>query len=142
MDHIWELDAGLSKPLANRPIFDRQGQHIATPDLFDPVAGVAGEYNGAGHATGTQRRIDRDRAEKYSQHGIEVVVMMQGDSANRGVVASRIFQARARARFEPEATRSWTIEPPPWWIPTFTVAQRRALDEEQRVRLLRHRGIS
>lgn len=139
MDHIWELDAGLAKPLVNRPIFDLQGRHIVTPDLFDPVAGLAGEYTGDVHATRTQRRVDRDRTEKYRHHGIEVVVMMQGDSADRGLVAARILQARARARFQPEATRSWTIVPPPRWTPTFSVAQRRALPEELRARLLRHR---
>ena len=142
MRHIWELDAGLAKPLANRPIFDRQGRHILTPDLFDPVAGLAGEYKGGVHATGAQRLIDRDRDELYRQHGIEVVVMMQGDSAQREQVAARILQARARALFEPESSRSWTIEPPAWWTPTLTVAQRRALSEGDRQRFLRHRHIA
>lgn len=142
MSHIWQIDAELEKPLANQPLFDRAGRHIITPDLFDPVAGVAGEYNGVVHATGEQRLRDRDRAEVYRRHGLEVVVMMQGDSANRSAVAARILQARSRARFEPEGTRSWTLQPPPWWVPTLTVAQRRALTHEQRSRLLLHRNAA
>jgi len=35
--------------------------------------------------------------------------------------------------------RAWTIEPPPWWISTTTVAERRSLDQAQRERLLRYR---
>lgn len=139
MSHIWQIDAELGKPLANQPIFDRDGRHLITPDLFDPVAGLAGEYNGVVHATGAQRLRDRDRDEIYRRHRLEVVVMMQGDSANRSAVAARILEARSRARFEPESTRSWTLEPPGWWVPTQTVAQRRALTNEQRSRLLTHR---
>ena len=37
------------RPLCNVPVFDRFGQHIGTPDLLDPVAGVVGEYDGALH---------------------------------------------------------------------------------------------
>ena len=33
--------------LTNRPVFDLNGRHIGTPDVIDPVTGVAGEYEGA-----------------------------------------------------------------------------------------------
>ena len=38
---IWPLELGLAPPLTNRPIFDRAGRHVGTPDLLD-VAGRAG----------------------------------------------------------------------------------------------------
>lgn len=142
MSHIWQIDAALPKPLANRPIFDRNGRHLITPDLLDPAAGLVGEYDGGLHATGSQRVRDRDRHEIFRSLGLEVVVMMSGDAGSRATVATRINEARSRARFEPEKARSWTIEPPEWWMPTTTVAQRRALDDVQRRRLLAHRAAA
>ena len=53
------------------------------------------------------------------------------------VVVRRMLATRARARFAAESARAWTIEKPPWWIPTETVAQRRALTADQRERLFR-----
>jgi hypothetical protein len=140
MSHIWQLDAGLAGPLVNVPLFDRNGRHLLTPDLFDPVAGLAGEYNGVVHADREQRRRDRDRDEIYRRHRIEVVTMMAGDGPDRVGVAARILEARSRARFEPENSRTWTLDPPDWWTPTSTVAQRRALSDAQRRRLLHHRA--
>jgi len=139
MSHVWQVDAELPKPLLNQPIFDRQGRHLITPDLLDPVAGVVGEYDGSVHAEGSQRRRDRDRHELYRQLGLEVVVMMRGDSRSRSAVAARIRAAYSRARFDAEETRSWTIEPPDWWRRTTTVADRRALSHLDRHRLLAHR---
>lgn len=140
MSNIWQLDAELEQPLANQPIFDRTGRHLITPDLLDPVAGLVGEYDGGLHAAGPQRRRDRDRHEIFRRLGLELVVMMRGD--RRTIVASRIRRARSRARFENEATRPWTIEPPGWWTPTTTVAQRRSLSDAQRRRLLGHRAAA
>jgi hypothetical protein len=35
--------------VCNCPVFDAAGRHLATPDVLDPVAGVAGEYEGGVH---------------------------------------------------------------------------------------------
>jgi len=134
----WIHDLGFPPPLCNRPIFDLDGRHVATPDLFDPVAGVAGEYDGALHLEGEQRRRDRDREEAMRDLGIEYFTVLAGDLGTaRGL--DRMGNARRRARFLPPDQRRWTIEAPPWWTPTFTVAQRRALGEVDRQRLLAHR---
>jgi hypothetical protein len=50
-----------------------------------------------------------------------------------------MVQARERARFAAPGRRAWTVEPPAWWIRTDTVARRRALDEDQRRRMLGYR---
>lgn len=136
---IWRADAALPRPLCNRPIFDRSGRHLLTPDLLDVEAGLAGEYDGEVHAGVRQRRRDRERVDLYRELGIELVTMIRGDTARRDDLVRRMLRARERARFEAESRRSWTIELPPWWIPTFTVAQRRALSQEQRRRYLGHR---
>jgi hypothetical protein len=137
---VWILDAGLPAPLMNQPIFDRHGRHLGTPDLLDLEAGVVGEYDGALHLQGRQRRKDIGREERFRDHGLECFVAMAGDLVDRSAMATRMRSARRRARWEPEDARRWTIEPPAWWTPTVTVAQRRALSEQQRALLLRHRA--
>jgi hypothetical protein len=136
----WELDADLPRPLTNVPVFDLSGHHIGTPDLLDPVAGVAVEYDGAMHLEGARRAHDVRREEAFRQVGLECLTVLAGDSSNRPLLAGRMIAARERALWLPEDARRWTIQPPPWWIPTLTVAQRRALTESQRARLLRHRA--
>jgi len=136
---IWVLDAGFPRPLCNVPVFDRFGQHIGTPDLLDPAAGVVGEYDGALHLEHSQRRHDRGREEAFRRVGLEYFTMMRGDSLNREAMARRMDEARRRALFRSEASRDWTLDLPRWWIPTMTVEQRRNLDAAQRERLLRLR---
>ncbi|MGH3307988.1 MAG: hypothetical protein ACRDOX_09910 [Nocardioides sp.] len=137
---VWELDAELPRPLTNVPVFDRAGNHIGTPDLLDPAAGVAVEYNGAMHLEGARRSHDVRREEAFRHVGLECLTVLAGDSSNRPLLAGRMIAARERALWVPEDQRRWTIQPPAWWIPTLTVAQRRALNESQRTRLLRHRA--
>ena len=62
--------------------------------------------------------------------------MQAGDLADPWPFLARLREAYARARRLPVSERRWTVELPPWWTPTFTVAQRRALSEQQRRRLL------
>jgi hypothetical protein len=135
---IWTLDAELPRVLTNRPVFDRRGNHIGTPDLLDEEAGMALEYNGAVHLVSAQHRRDRDREEGFRRVGLEVFTMVGGD-VDSDVVARRMHEVRSRARFAGPSRRNWTVEPPPWWTPTFTVAQRRDLDPALRDRLLRFR---
>lgn len=137
---VWILDAGLPRPLCNVPVFDRDGRHIGTPDLLDPVAGVVGEYDGALHLEGAQRARDVRREDLFREAGLEYFTMLAGDAANRARIVDRMIRTRARAKWESEATRAWTITPPPWWTPTLTVQQRRDLTDDQRRRLLRHRA--
>lgn len=133
----WRIDAGLPPTLTNRPLFDRGGRHLATPDLIDVDAGVVVEYNGAVHLDPARRRLDVSREELYRSLGLEVVVAVAGQA--RLELARMMRAAHARARFLPESERSWTITPPPWWTPTFTVEQRRSLEPDVRRHLLRHR---
>ena len=70
---LWRVDAGRPKPLCNAPIFNARGTHLLTPDLFDPVAGVAGEYTAPsmpgtprGPGTWTARRPPGVRASSSS----------------------------------------------------------------------------
>jgi hypothetical protein len=134
---IWMLVAGLPRPLMNQPVFDLHGRHVGTPDLLDAETGTYGEFNGAFHLEGRRRRADQRREDALRAVGLEPFEVMSGQAHDE--VASRMLAARHRA-VRLAAPRRWTIEHPPWWIPTETVAQRRSLTASDRVRLLRHRA--
>ena len=136
---VWRVDGGLPSPLPNRPVFDLQGRHIGTPDLIDPVLGVAGEYDSELHLDRVRRRLDIEREDRYREVGLEPVVMVTGDLPDPWKFLGRLKAAYARAARRPATDRRWTIEPPPWWTPTVTVEQRRALTVDQRARWLRYR---
>ncbi len=136
----WALDARLPVPLTNRPVFDLDGRHLGTPDLIDPDVGVVGEYDGRLHLASAQRSLDVARDARYRAAGLEVVVMTSADLRDTAWFERRLREAYHRATSRPASERAWTLELPQWWIPTFTVAQRRALDEHQRALWLRYRA--
>jgi len=136
MRRIWQQHHG-GRLLCNAPIFDLQGRHLFTPDLLDPVAGLAGDYDGADHLEGGRHSRDLMREELTRRAGIEVVTMMAG----RGEAARfcyRLDGALARAA-DHSGRRAWTLTQPDWWVDTSTVARRRALTPAQREVWLRHR---
>lgn len=138
MRMTWTHDAGLPRPLTNRPVFDRSGRLIGTPDLIDPVAGVVGEYDSELHLDSARRRHDIEREERFRAVGLEPVVMVTEDLGDPWTFVARLRTAYARAARKPGGRR-WTIEPPAWWHPTVTVRQRRSLSDEQRATWLRYR---
>ncbi len=137
---VWVLDAGLRPPLCNAPVFDLAGRHIGTPDILDEQAGVAGEYDASLHIQGWQRARDVRREERFRSVGLEYFTVVAADARDRAAVVGRMQATRARAAFAAPSTRAWTIVKPPWWVPTETVEQRRALTKDQRHRLLGHRA--
>lgn len=139
MRQNWVLDAELPRPLCNVPVFDRAGQHIGTPDLLDPVAGVIAEYDGAVHLEGARRALDVRREDAFRSHGLQVVTMTSADLRDPSAFVGRLHRAYSRAAGLGEGRRSWTLEMPDWWVPTPTVAQRRALTEAQRALWLKYR---
>jgi hypothetical protein len=134
----WHGATGLM-PRANVPVFDRQGRFVATPDLIDEERGVYGQYDGALHLLGEVRQRDVTADAGLRAIGLESVVMMAGDLGDDSAFLWRLDQAYARAQRRPASDRGWTTTPPTWWVPTLTVAQRRALSDADRARLLAHR---
>lgn len=113
--HVFELDAGLPRPLINHPVFDRRGNLLGIPDLLDPEAGLVGEYDGAHHKSGPQHARDVAREDRFRDVGLEYFTVVGGDLTRRELVVRRILAARSRARFLPPDRRPWTLEPPPWF---------------------------
>lgn len=125
--------------LANHPVFTLDGRFVGTPDLIDPEMGIFGLYDGGLHLAGDVRHADVAKEAAYRALGLEGVTMMAGDLGDRDPFVGRLREAYARAEHRPIEHRRWRTDPPQWWIPTFTVAQRRALTPGQRQRLLRYR---
>ena len=134
----WEATVARSALLCNPPVFDRSGNHLFTPDLLDPVAGVAGEYNGRVHLEDRPFRRDLDKEAAYRQHGIEMAVMMSADRVDTDNFERRLLAAYDRARRRP-LSGTWTLDQPDWWVDTSTVARRRALSPAERAIWLRRR---
>lgn len=131
----WEVGLGLRRPLSNRPVFSLTGEHLGTPDLIDPVAGVVGEYDGAHHFLAGRQQRDAERAEGFRAAGLEYVVMTADDLTSTTGYLTRLAAAHDRALTEDRA-RGWTMALPAYWVPTHTVDQRRALTPKQRERFL------
>jgi hypothetical protein len=125
--------------LTNHPVFNLNGRHIGTPDVIDPRTGVMGEYDGELHLAAARRAVDVRRENDFRTHGLEPVTMLSGDSFNPTPFKFRLRAAYLRAEQRPASDRLWTLQLPDWWVPTFTVAQRRALSEHQRLIWLKHR---
>ncbi|MCF6376216.1 hypothetical protein L2K70_01220 [Nocardioides KLBMP 9356] len=141
MRRTWEA-GGFPRPRANHPVFDAAGRLIGTPDLLDLDAGVYGLYDGGLHLAGDVRHRDITQDAAYRGLGLEGVVMMAGDRADRDPFLARVREAYARASRRPSDERRWLRGVPRWWTPTFTVEQRRALSSYDRARVLRYRSAS
>ena len=135
---VWVVDAGLPRPLCNRPVFDLGGRLLGTPDILDPEAGVAGEYEGSLHLQGRQRAHDVGREQVFRNHGLEYFVVLSEDMRDHAKVADRMAATRVRA-LRSDLPRQWTLTPPPWWSQSHTVEQRRALTGRARDAVLRLR---
>jgi hypothetical protein len=133
------MDAVGRRPLTNRPVFDLEGRHIGTPDLIDPKYGVLGQYDGALHLQGSRRAADLELDGTFRAHGLHPVTMVAADRRDPGAYHERLRHAYRAAQRQPVSERSWTLELPSWWVPTWTVSQRRRLTQNQRERWLGYR---
>ncbi len=114
---IWRVDAGLPEPLANCEVFTRSGRLVGVADLFDPVAGVVGEFDGADHRLARRHSRDVAREEDFRRLGLEYFKVTGPDLPHRARVVERMHSTRARAQYLPEHERRWTLQPPPEWPP-------------------------
>lgn len=141
MRGVWTERAGLPRPLTNRPVFTVDGRHVGTPDLIDAVSGLVGLYHGDTHLSLVGASKDNVQDADFRELGLEPVAMFATDWRDIDAFVRRLREAAARASRRGGA-RGWTLEPPPRWTPTHTVALRRSLDARQRRRFLRYREVA
>lgn len=112
---IWMLDAGLPRPLCNPPVFDLSGNLLGFPDLLDPEAGMAGEFDGSGHRELAQHDLDNIREELFEDHGLVVSRATSIDIGHRLELARRFRRAHARGRVRDRRNDRWTLDAPADW---------------------------
>ncbi len=122
---VWMLDAGLSAPLVNRHVWDRDGRLLGVADLFDPEAGVFGEYDGAVHRRAGRHTSDVRREDRVRRAGLEYVKVTGIDLREPAMVADRILTTRQRG-LSGARSKGWTLTPPPGWWSTDTAEDRLA----------------
>ena len=110
-------DVDLTALLVNVPVFSLAGRHLGNPDLLDPVAGLALEYDGAGHRSVSRQRSDNLREEELRAHGVEVLRVTSLDLLRPVALGRRLLGVRARCAFLAPHARAWTLQPPPGWRP-------------------------
>ena len=66
------LKAFLPRPLVNRPVFDLNEKFLGIPDLMDPEAGLACEFDGQDHRQRRQHRNDNVREEGFEEANLVV----------------------------------------------------------------------
>jgi hypothetical protein len=115
MGLIWQLDAGLPRPLVNREVFSLDGRLLGIADLLDVEAGVVGEYDGGDHSGARRRSRDATREGGLRDHGLELFRVTGFDLLDRAAVVRRMHAARRRAHWLPPHRRRWTTLPPPGW---------------------------
>lgn len=128
---LWILRAGLPAPRVNPPVFDARGRHVATPDLLDPDAGLAVEYDGKGHLRERQRLRDVQRERAMREVGLEYLTVLRHDVLDQDRLAGTLVRARRRAAAL-RRDQTWTLTPPPWWTSHDTVDERRRARQEVR----------
>jgi hypothetical protein len=114
---VWVIDAGLPPPLVNVAVHDRSGRFLGIPDLLDPVAGLAVEYDGEDHRSAQRHSDDVDREAGFRSVGLEVTRVTNRDLRDRPRLVDRLLVARRRALFLPEADRRWVLGRP--WRPSY-----------------------
>jgi hypothetical protein len=129
---IWVVDAHLPKPLVNQPVWNLRGRLLGYADLFDPRAGLVGEYDGADHRQARRHSRDVAREDGFRRHGLEYFKVTGPDLPRTDVVVRRMLETRARARWLAPRDRSWTLQAPAGWAPTPT------LDEQLELRAMLH----
>ena len=122
---IWVLDACLPVPLVNRHVWDGQGRLLGMADLFDPVAGVFGEYDGATHRGARRHASDVRREDRVRRAGLEYFTVTALDLHDRGLVAERMLATRGRA-LSSVRRGGWTLQPPSGWWSSDTAEDRLA----------------
>jgi hypothetical protein len=128
---VWEVDAGLPRPLVNCDVFGPDRRRICIADLFDPKAGLVVEYDGAEHRKAARHTRDVAREERCRAVGLEYCKVTALDMKDIASLARRMRATRGRARFAPEGARRWTLTPPPGWhVP---VSLDELLDRRQRI---------
>jgi len=109
---IWQDRAGLPGPLVNCTIVDEMGRPVAKADMLDEEAWLVLEFDGAYHATSTQRGLDDQRTQRLHALGLHVARFVADDlrPSRRLSTANRLRLLRSRRLDEVAGrTPAWSV---------------------------------
>lgn len=114
--YCYQIDAGLPRPILNVRVFDDDGVLIGHPDLFDPEAALATEFDGAHHRDREQHRKDNIREEHFESVGVTVV---RSDSLDlrprhRRQLIHRMQDGHRRGLRRNRTNDRWLLDPRAW----------------------------
>ena len=112
---FYRRQACLPRPLVNQPVFDLEERLLGIPDLLDPEAGLATEFDGQAHRERRQHRADNLREEALESANLVVCRVDSLDFRSPVPLAERL-----RRRYEQGLNRdrrqdAWTLRQPEWW---------------------------
>ena len=107
--------AGLPRPLVNRPVFDLEENFLGRPDLLDPEAGLATEFDGKGHREREQHRSDNIREEKLEASNLTVCRVDSLDLREPRPLRERLRARHAQGLRRDRSQDRWTLVEPAWW---------------------------
>jgi hypothetical protein len=113
---LWTLEAGLPRPLVNRPVFTLDGHLIGFPDILDPMSATVGEYDGDQHRELAQHTADNAREEDFEDHGLVVTRVTRMDLQRDQRTVQRLNRAWQRGMARDRRLDRWTLTPPAWYL--------------------------
>lgn len=112
---FYQRQAGLPRPLVNQPVFDLEENFLGTPDLLDPDAGLATEFDGQGHRERRRHRSDNHREEKLEGVNLTVCRVDSLDMGQPESLGERLRARHAQGLRRDRSLDGWTLAQPAWW---------------------------
>lgn len=103
---IWEIDAGLPRPLCNWPIADLTGSRIGRPDILVESLAIVGEFDGRDHRSRWAQADDVAKESAYRNVGLEVFRLVGRDLDDTPLAVRRMTDAVRRAE-QADRPRGW-----------------------------------
>ena len=112
---FYMIRAQLPRPLVNVPVFDLDGNFLGIPDLLDPEAGLATEFDGQVHRERNQHRADNIREENLELVNLVMCRVDSLDMRQAGALRQRLRARHAQGLRRDRRQDRWTLVEPPWW---------------------------
>lgn len=109
------LQAGMPRLLVNQPVFDLEENLLGIPDLLDPEAALAMEFDGQEHRKRGQHRSDNIREEGLELVNLTVCRVDSLDLRQSAALRTRLRARRAQGLARDRALDRWTLQQPDWW---------------------------
>jgi hypothetical protein len=101
--------------LVNRPLFDLDERLLGIPDMFDPEAGLATEFDGQDHRRRRQHRADNLREEGLESANLVVGRVDSPDRRSPVPLRERLRSRHAQGLARDRSRDRWTLRQPEWW---------------------------